>query len=58
MLGLGKLNAADAKPPIIRYERDEPGELILINIKRGGIEAAGQHRNRSVMTLNVDTSWE
>jgi transposase InsO family protein len=42
--GLGSLAALDPKPPIIRYEREKPGELIHIDIKKlGRIEGIG-HR--------------
>jgi transposase InsO family protein len=42
--GLGRLAALDPRPPIIRYERDKPGELIHIDIKKlGRIDGIG-HR--------------
>jgi transposase InsO family protein len=42
--GLGRLHALDPRPPIIRYERDRPGELLHIDIKkRGRIDGVG-HR--------------
>ena len=43
-LGLGRLSALDIKPEIIRYEREKPGELIHIDIKKlGRIDGIG-HR--------------
>ena len=43
-LGLGRLSALDPKPPIIRYERAAPGELIHIDTKKlGRIDGIG-HR--------------
>jgi transposase InsO family protein len=43
-LGLGRLSALDPKPPVVRYERAVPGELIHIDIKTlGRIEGIG-HR--------------
>lgn len=43
-LGLGKIAALDPKPPIIRYERANPGELIHLDIKTlGKIDGVG-HR--------------
>lgn len=43
-LGLGRLAALDPKPPIVRYERAAPGELIHIDIKTlGRIDGVG-HR--------------
>jgi transposase InsO family protein len=42
--GLGRLTAVDPRPPIIRYQRDRPGELIHIDIKKlGRIDGIG-HR--------------
>ena len=34
--GLGRLEALDPKPAVIRYQRDRPGELIHIDIKKLG----------------------
>ncbi len=43
-LGLGKLAALEPKPPIVRYQRERPGELLHIDTKKlGRIEAIG-HR--------------
>ena len=43
-LGLGRLGALDPKPAILRYERERPGELIHIDIKKlGRIDGVG-HR--------------
>jgi transposase InsO family protein len=42
--GLGRLSALDPRPPIVRYEREKPGELIHIDIKKlGRIDGIG-HR--------------
>ena len=42
--GLGRLQALDPKPEIIRYQRDRPGELIHLDIKKlGRIDGVG-HR--------------
>ena len=41
---LGRLSALDPRPPVIRYEREQPGELIHIDIKKlGRIDGIG-HR--------------
>jgi hypothetical protein len=41
---LGRLSALRPKPEIIRYQRDKPGELIHIDVKKlGRIDAIG-HR--------------
>jgi transposase InsO family protein len=42
--GLGRLAALDPRPPAIRYERERPGELVHIDIKKlGRIDGIG-HR--------------
>jgi transposase InsO family protein len=42
--GLGRLSALETRPPVIRYEREQPGELIHIDIKKlGRIDGVG-HR--------------
>ena len=41
---LGRLSALDPRPPVIRYERQQPGELVHIDIKKlGRIDGIG-HR--------------
>jgi len=43
-LGLGRLKALEPRPPVIRYERGRPGEMIHLDIKKlGKIEGVG-HR--------------
>ena len=43
-LGLGKLKHLEPKPPVVRYERSCPGEMIHLDIKKlGRFEVAG-HR--------------
>jgi transposase InsO family protein len=43
-LGLGKLKQLEPKPQVIRYERDRPGEMIHLDIKKlGKIKGVG-HR--------------
>jgi transposase InsO family protein len=43
-LGLGKLKQLEPKAPILRYEREKPGEMIHLDIKKlGRFEVAG-HR--------------
>ncbi|HEY2617209.1 MAG TPA: leucine zipper domain-containing protein, partial [Acetobacteraceae bacterium] len=42
--GLGRLRVLEARPPILRYERERPGELLHIDIKKlGRIDGVG-HR--------------
>jgi transposase InsO family protein len=60
-LGLGTLSSLEPKPDIIRYERDRPGELIHIDIKKlGRIDGVG-HRitgNRTGQSSKRGTGWE
>ena len=60
-LGLGKLRALDAKPKPVRYQRDNPGELIHLDIKRlGRIDGIG-HRitgDRKGQSSKRGTGWE
>jgi transposase InsO family protein len=43
-LGLGKLAALEPRPPVVRYQRERPGELIHIDTKKLGRIAAVGHR--------------
>lgn len=43
-LGLGRLALLDPKPPISRYERDHPGEMIHLDIKKLGRFKRAGHR--------------
>jgi transposase InsO family protein len=43
-LGLGKLKDLDPKPPVVRYERSRPGEMIHLDIKKLGRFAVAGHR--------------
>ncbi len=43
-LGLGKLKALEPKPPVIRYERSRPGEMIHLDIKKLGRFQVEGHR--------------
>lgn len=60
-LGLGRLSALDPKPPVIRYERERPGELIHIDTKKlGRIDGIG-HRitgHRTGMVRNRGIGWD
>jgi len=59
--GLGRLAALDPKPEIIRYQREQPGELIHIDIKKlGRINGIG-HRitgDRTGQSSKRGTGWE
>jgi transposase InsO family protein len=58
---LGRLSALTPRPPVIRYERDIPGELIHIDIKKlGRIEGIG-HRitgDRTGQSNRRGIGWE
>jgi len=60
-LGLSRLSALDPRPPVIRYERERPGELIHIDIKKlGRIDRIG-HRitgDRKGQSSKRGTGWE
>jgi transposase InsO family protein len=60
-LGLGRLGALETKPEIVRYEREKPGELIHIDIKKlGRIDGVG-HRitgDRTGQSNKRGTGWE
>jgi transposase InsO family protein len=43
-LGLGKLAALEPRPPVVRYQRERPGELIHIDTKKLGKIAGIGHR--------------
>jgi transposase InsO family protein len=43
-LGLGKLKHLDPKPPVVRYERSRPGEMIHLDIKKLGRFDVEGHR--------------
>jgi len=60
-IGLGQFSALEAKPKIVRYERDKPGEMIHIDIKKlGRIDGIG-HRitgDRTGQSNKRGTGWE
>jgi transposase InsO family protein len=60
-LRLGKLSAVEVKPQAVRYQRDKPGELIHIDIKKlGRIDGVG-HRttgDRAGQSRKRGTGWE
>lgn len=60
-LGLGRLGTLEVKPPVLRYEREKPGELIHIDTKKlGKINGLG-HRitgDRHGQSRKRGTGWE
>lgn len=62
-LGVGRLPPAIPRPPVVRYERARPGELLHIDAKRLGRIAPGRvgHRitgDRTVRGVRGRTGWE
>ena len=60
-LGLGRLSALKPKPKIIRYEREKPGQLIHINIRKlGRIDGIGYRitDDRTGQTNKRGTGWD
>ena len=59
--GLGRRAAREPKPPVIRYERAHPGELIHLDIKKLGRIAGLGHRitgDRRGQSAKRGTGWE
>ena len=61
-LGLNKLNALEPAEPVRRYERENPGELIHIDIKKlGRIGSVGHRitgRQTGVVNRHLGIGWE
>jgi len=43
-LGLGRLAALETKPPVVRYEREKPGDMIHLDTKKLGRIVRAGHR--------------
>lgn len=57
--GLGRLGALDPKPEVIRYQRDQPGELIHIDVKKlGRIDGVGHRITGDRTQRSRGTGWE
>jgi len=58
-LGLGKLAALEPRPPVVRYQRERPGELIHIDTKKlGRIEAIGHRITGDRRDRKRGAGWE
>jgi transposase InsO family protein len=58
-LGLGRLSALDPKPPLIRYERATPGELIHIDTKKlGRIDGVGHRITGDRRSRKKGIGWD
>jgi transposase InsO family protein len=57
--GLGRLSALDPKVPVIRYERENPGELIHLDTKKlGKIQGIGHRIHGDRRTRVRGIGWE
>lgn len=57
--GLGRLSALDPRPPVVRYEREHPGELVHVDTKKLGRIARPSHRVTGNRRDSVDgIGWE
>lgn len=57
--GLGRLEALDPKPPVRRYERDRPGELLHLDTKKLARIVRPGHRIHGDRSRTVDgAGWE
>jgi transposase InsO family protein len=58
-LGLGRLSALEPKSPAVRYQRQRPGELIHIDVKKlGRIEAVGHRITGNRRDTRRGAGWE
>jgi transposase InsO family protein len=58
-LGLGKLAALEPKPPVVRYQRERPGELLHIDTKKlGRIQAVGHRITADRRDTKRGAGWE
>ena len=58
-LGLGKLGALEPRPPVVRYQRERPGELFHIDTKKlGRIEAVGHRITGDRRDSKRGAGWE
>ena len=58
-LGLGRLSALEPKEPVVRYERDRPGELIHLDVKKlGRFGRPGKRVLGNQKTQNAGAGWE
>ncbi len=58
-LGLGRLSALEPKPPVMRYERDRPGDMIHLDTKKLGRIVRPSHRVTANRADRVEgAGWE
>lgn len=58
-LGLGRLNYLDPKEPVVRYERERPGDLLHVDVKKlGRFRRPGKRVRRDQRCRNPGAGWE
>ena len=58
-LGLGRLQNLDPKPPVRRYEREQPGDLVHLDVKKlGRFREAGHRVTGRPHDRNHGVCWE
>ena len=58
-LGLGRLSALEPKEAVVRYERERPGELIHLDVKKlGRFKRPGKRVRKNRQTQNQGAGWE
>ncbi len=58
-LGLGRLSALEPKEPVVRYERERPGELIHLDVKKlGRFKHPGRRVDPDPRCRNRGLGWE
>ncbi len=58
-LGLGRLSALEPKPPVVRYEREHPGDMIHLDTKKLGRIVRPSHRVTGNRADRVEgAGWE
>jgi transposase InsO family protein len=57
--GLGRLAALDPKPPVVRYQKEPPGELVHLDLKKlGRIEGVGHRITGDRREQRRGKGWE
>jgi transposase InsO family protein len=57
--GLGRLSALEPRPPVLRYEREHPGELIHVDTKKlGRIQGVGHRIHGDRRSRRRGVGWE
>ncbi len=60
-IGLNRLSPLDPKPPVVRYQRERPGEMIHMDMKKlGRIDGIGRRitGDRTGQSAKRGTGWE